>query len=227
MTVIVTQQQRWRVIDGARTATYGQLGLQPVDELTGGAPFGRIQATLYISDGIGGWSLTDIKPATTSRGILAYPKLERRGVAAGQPARKYRVQLEAEFYRPVYRAQIDGLEFDVFPYNDAIAPQFASQQRAVEVKLAPATNYPFPSHVPVIRGLVTHVGIPVPDVEVAVSNVERVLTDERGAFSLPVRWKPNNAQFPIDAMNHRTGHSGTLQVKLPLALGKNQIINIS
>ncbi|HMF56562.1 MAG TPA: hypothetical protein VK619_09475 [Pyrinomonadaceae bacterium] len=226
MTTIITEQRRWRVLGGSRANLYGQVGLRLVDELTGVAPLGRVRSKLYISDGSGGWRLTGIKAITTASGVLAYPKLERRAVVAGQLARSYRVQIEAEFYRPFYRASSDGIEFDVFPYNDENPPQTITQM-ARDVTLVPATNYPFPSHIPVFRGVVMHAGATVVDAEVRVSLIERVVTDERGAFSLPVRWKAQNVPFSIDAIDNRTGRTGSIPVKIPNDLGKNKIIPIS
>ncbi len=226
MTTIVTQQQTWRVLDGARTNLYGQVGFRLIDELTGFGPVGRVQSKLFIKDGSGAWQLTKIRAIVTASGVLAYPKLERHAFVAGLQPRDYRAQIEAEFYRPFYRAKADGIDFKVFPYNDENPPQFLSQQQAFDVQLVPATNYPFSSHIPIIRGVVKHAGAPVVDVEVSVGMVERVITDERGTFSLPVRWQPSNVLFQIDALDHRTGHTGSTQVKIPRDLGKNITINI-
>ena len=132
MTTIITQQHTWRVLDGSRTNLYGQIGFRLIDELTGVGPMGRVQSKLFISDGIGGWRLTKIKAIATASGILAYPKLERHALVAGLPARSYRAQIEAEFYRPYYRATADGIKFDVFPYNDENPPQFLAQQQALD-----------------------------------------------------------------------------------------------
>ena len=228
MTTIVTETRTWRVIDGARRKLYGQIGLRLIDELTGRGPLGRVSSNLFIENGAGGWRKTNIKPVLTSRGVLAFTRLESPvSLVVGQPARRYRVQIEAEFYRPFYRITANGIEFDVFPYNDDHAPQSLDPQQPMEVKLTPATNYPFPSHVPVIRGVARAAGAPVTDAEVSCSNVERVVTDERGNFSLPVRNKPNNTSFDIDATDHRTNKTGKKPVKLPDDLGKNLTINIS
>ena len=228
MTIFVTPKRTWRVIAGARRKLYAQIGLTLIDELTGRAPVGRISSHLYIDDGQGGWRETNLKPVVTSRGALAFPEVEsHRPLVAGQPARQYRVQIEAEFYRPFYRTTADGIDLNIFPYNDDQGPLTIDPQQPVSVKLAPATNYPFPSHVTVIRGVVKAAGVPVADAEVSCSNVERVVTDERGNFGLPIRNKPKNTPFPIDATDHRTNKTGNTSVKIPNDVGKNVTINIS
>jgi len=228
MTSFITKERSWRVLDGSRRRLFGQVGLRLIDELTGRGPVGRINSRLFVEDGSGGWRKTDIAPVTTSGGVLAFPALEsHRAIVSGEPARRYRVQIDAEFYRPFYRRKFDGLEFDVFPYNDDKPPQTLDPLQPIEVKLAPATNYPFPSHVPVVRGVVKAAGEQVTDAEVFCSNVERVVTDERGTFSLPVRNKPNNTLFLVDAIDHRTNKSGNKQIKLPDALGKSLTIDIT
>jgi hypothetical protein len=158
---------------------------------------------------------------------LGYPGLERRAEVVGQPPRRYRVRLAAEFYVPLYRATLDGIEFDAFPYNDTHPPQVIASLPQ-DVKLAPAPNYPFPPHIPVLRGVVLDQasGAPATDVEVMVTNVELVLTDRRGRFALPLRFTPMNAPVPIDAMDQRTGKTGTITITLPAALGQSQTITI-
>jgi hypothetical protein len=228
MTTITTDARKWRLIDGSRRRLFSQIGLRLIDELTSKGPLGQVRSRLSISDGLGGWIATEIRPIKTASGILAYPELEGpKAQVAGQPARRYRVQIEAQFYRPIYRTTADGIEFDIFPWNDENSPQTVNPNQPIDVKLAPATNYPFPSHVPVVRGVVLDAGKPVGDVEVIGSNVERVVTDERGSFSLPIRSKPNNVPFPIDAIDHRTTKTGNTPVTLPDDLGKNKTINIS
>ena len=91
MTTIVTETRTWRVIDGARRKLYGQIGLRLIDELTGRGPLGRVSSNLFIENGAGGWRKTNIKPVLTSRGVLAFTRLESPvSLVVGQPARRYR-----------------------------------------------------------------------------------------------------------------------------------------
>ncbi len=94
--------------------------------------------------------------------------------------------------------------------------------------LVPATNYPFPSHVPVVRGVVVEAGsrTPVPDAVVSRAEQERVLSDERGAFALPLRWTKAGETVPIDAVNERTKAHGSQSVTLPQALPRTITIAI-
>jgi hypothetical protein len=94
--------------------------------------------------------------------------------------------------------------------------------------LTPAVNYPFPTHIRVLRGNVVDVtNKPVVDAEVRRSNTERGSSDEHGAFALPLRWTPTGVAVSIDAIAHQTGQMGTITITLPQALGRNQTITVS
>jgi hypothetical protein len=124
-----------------------------VDEITGVAPLGKVRVNLDIKDGNGNWQTTDIKPVTTPGGVITFPGLERRAEVIGQPPRRYRIRLDAELYRPLYPAGTDGYEFDAFPYNDDNPPQKIASE-VQDALLKPATNYPFSTHLLVLRGYV-------------------------------------------------------------------------
>jgi len=240
---------KWRTLKDERLELHSPIGLRLIDDFTGNAPIGSISAHLEVSDGSGGWRATDIKAAPTPSGILAYPGLERRTEVVRKPPRRYRIKLEAELYRPFYRMiplgpvlgppyyqeTADGIEFDASPYNDAYPPTDYSvnppveiKLRARDVKLTPAANYPFTTHVRVLRGkVVDSTGKPVVDAQVKRGNTEQVLSGEQGAFALPLRWTPNGVAVSIDAIEHRTGRSGTITITLPQALGSNQTIMVS
>lgn len=214
----------WRALPDERLDSYSPIGLQLVDETTGGPPIGRTEALLDVQQGAG-WRETDVAAVRTGGGVLAYPGLGRRADVA-QPARRYRVRIRAELYRPLYRALQDGLEFDAWSWNDTHPPP----QPALfpqKVDLAPAPGYPFPPHVPVLRGrVVGSGGEPVADAEVMVANLERVLTDERGEFALPMRFTTSSVSVLVDAMHQRSGRVGNVTVTLPAALGQSQTIPI-
>jgi hypothetical protein len=201
--------------------------LRLIDELTSGPPIGWTRVVLDLQEGAS-WRETTIACVRTPGGVVAYPGLERQAEVVGQPARRYRVRLEAEFYRPLYRAIQDGVEFDAYPYNDT-NPPLVITRLPQDVKLAPTPNYPFPSHIPVLRGEVVDLGngAPVADAEVMVLNVERVLTDDDGLFALPLRFTPTNTTVPVDAMDQRTGRTGTINVTIPAALGQSQTIPVA
>lgn len=217
----------WRILPGERAEMYSPIGLWLRDEFTEDAPLGRVQVQLDIRDLAGVWRATDIRPVITPSGILTYPALGRRGEALNQPPRRYRVRIEAEFYRPLYNALADGVEFDAFPYNDTTPPQNAPNN-AQDLLLLPASNYPFDLHIPILRGnVVDAAGDAVANVLVSQGGIERVLTDERGTFSLPLRWVQENVATPIDAVDQRTGRIGSIPIQLPGSLQQSQQIVIN
>ena len=217
----------FRMLAGETAMLYSAVGLRLVDEFTGERPLGRVRAFLDQRDSAGVWRLTNIAPVTTPGGVLTYPGLERRREVAGQPARRYRVRLEADFYRAFYRSQFDGVEFDAFPFNDTTPPSSFAAMPQDEL-LLPASTYPFPTHVRVLRGsVVDAAGDPVADVIVSQGGLERSLTDERGAFALPLRWAAEGVPLPVDAIDQRTGRTGVKSVTLPQDLGTNQEITIT
>jgi hypothetical protein len=253
--------RKWQALTGERLELYGHVGLRLIDEFTGASPLGRINALLEVGDVGRGWRATEIKPIRTPSGVLAYAGLERRVQVAGQQPRRYRIQLEAELYRPFYRimvseppdpgppfyhATVDGVEFDAYPYNDADQPAFWSRA-ARAIHLAPAANYPFPAHIRILRGrvvaevngiespiadaevrrMVPPDGTPVADVEVNLANKERVLTDERGEFALPLRWAPLKGEITVDAFDYLANRKGEKKVMLPDDLGKSHTIKIA
>lgn len=215
----------WRRLPGERSELYSPIGLRLLDEMTGGPPAGRTEAFLDIQEGAG-WRGTAIQAVRTLAGAVAYPGLERRADVSGL-ARRYRVRIAAELYRPLYLTIQDGLEFDAFPWNDTSPPQ-STALHPQDVKLVPAPNYPFPPHVPVLRGVVVDTAKrPVADAEVMFSNLERVLSDERGEFALPLRFTALNVSVVIDALHQRTHRVGSITAALPAALRKSQTISIT
>lgn len=226
---------KWNVLPGEQLSLYSPIGLRLIDDLTGRPPIGRVEAALDLSDGLGGWQPTEIKARRTLGGQLSYPRLERRATVVGVPPRRYRVRISAEFYKPFYILNSDGIEFEAFPYNDSnhpmdyrVNPPVPITPRSQDVKLLPAVNYPYPTYVRVLRGkVVNSAGQPVPNVEVTRDNTERVASGDYGAFALPLRWTPDNVAVPIDATDQRTGEMGTINITLPQDLRRSQTITIS
>lgn len=205
---------------------YAAIGLRLIDDITGGAPFGRIQSLLDVSDGAGGWRETSIRAVVTPGGVLAYVALERKADPAAAPSRRYRVRVEADFYQPEYRRTTDGVEFDAYPYNDTNQPaQYPKEPQ--DLALLPAPGYPFPTHVPVLRGVVVDgaTGAPVADAWVSDGLTEHALSDQSGAFGLPLRWTSAGVPTPIDATD-RLGRTGTIIVTLPGDLSHSNSIPV-
>ncbi|MGH9719392.1 MAG: hypothetical protein ACRD8O_04220 [Bryobacteraceae bacterium] len=217
----------WRIDTSERVEMFTPIAFRLLDDFTGLAPIGSSQYFLDLSDGVGGWLPLTQQPRRSARGILAYPRLDRRLEVIGAPPRHYRFRLTADLYRPFYLANLDGIEFDSFPYND-VEPPAAFAAVTTDVVLTPAAQYPYPAHVPVLRGVVEDAaGERVRDVIVTEGIRERVLTDERGEFALPLRWVPENTPTPIDAEDQRTGRTGTIMIAIPAALGISQTITIT
>lgn len=216
----------FRVLPGETRLTYSPVGVRPLDEFTGGEPLGRVRAVLERQDGTV-WRATGIKAVLTPGGVLTWPGLGRRRELTGAPAR-YRVRLEADLYRPFYRAQNDAVLFggnpffDAPPFNDTSPPPAVASLPQDEL-LVPAAGYPFPTHVRVARGRVLDqaTGQPMADVAVSYALQERVLTDERGAYALPLRWAPFTGPIQIDANDLRTARTGFTNITLPQDLGGN------
>jgi hypothetical protein len=217
----------WATVPTDVMHLYSPVGLRLLDDLTGATPLGNVSAILDVRDVTGSWQQTDIQDVRTQSGIISYPGLERYADVTGLKPRKYRVRLAAEFYIPFYRKDSDGIQFTAFPYNDT-NPSSHIVRMATDTSMLPAPNYPFDAHIPVLRGLVTDAANnPVPDIYVTQGNVERVLTDLRGTFALPLRWAQLNVQISIDATDQRTGQQGSIQIQLPDALRQSQTITIS
>jgi hypothetical protein len=217
----------WATIPDAVTHLYSPIGLRLVDDLTGAAPIGSVQATLDILNADGSWQQTDIQGVRTLSGILAYPGLDRHATIAGLQPQQYRIRLTAVFYVPFYRAQSDGIQFSADPYSETNPPAHIVGT-TTDTLLLPAPNYPFPTHVPVLRGLIVDTANRrMPDVLLGQGNKERVLSDARGSFALPLRWAQQGVKIQIDAIDERTGRHKSITIQLPDDLGNSQTIAIS
>lgn len=216
----------WVTTPTETTRTYSPVALRLIDELTNQPPLGSVQVVLDIQNANGAWVSTEIPDTRTPSAVVSYPGLERHAQVTGAQPRQYRVRLIADYYIPYYRANSDGIRFTAYPYNDLNAPQqFA--KIPTDTPLLPATNYPFASHIPVLRGKVVDPNNkPVPDAFVTQGNKERSLTDANGRFALPLRWVAPNVNVPIDASD-RSGRNGSINVQVPAALGAEQIIPVS
>jgi hypothetical protein len=215
-----------RPISGAVTRLYSPIGLQLVDDFTKEAPLGEIAAHLDERVGLV-FVPTDIAGVVTPSSVLAYPGLGRRAQVAQQPPRTYRVRIDAELYRPFYRASSDGIVFNAPAWNDAEPPTLPLPTFG-QLILLPAFQYPFPSHVAVLRGeIIDNQTRPVADALVIDQLFgERTLSDERGAFSLPLRQLAPGVSDTIN-VSDRLARTGSLAVTLPGALASGVLIPIA
>jgi hypothetical protein len=217
----------WATAPADVTLMISPVGLRLLDELTNQPPLGAVQAALDILDAGGNWQQTDTQPVFTPSAVISYPGLERHTVVTGLPTRTYRVRLSADLYIPYYLINSDGIQFQAYPYNDDNPPAVVATL-PIDTPLLPAPNYPYVSHIPVLRGeVVDPAGHPVPNAYVTQGNKERALTDARGTFALPLRWVQANTPTTIDATDQRTGRVGSISIQLPAALNSSQKISIS
>ncbi len=216
----------WRRIPSERRSLPGAIGLRLVDELTGLPPIGRVRPLLDLKDGTA-WRPAEARVVVNPSGIVTCPGLEKRAFPAAAAPRRYRIRIEADLYRPLYRATDDGVEFDAHPWND-FTPPSAFAASAVDAALLPGAGYPFPGHVRVLYGqVVDAAGDPVADAMVIESPDDRTMTDERGAFALPLRTALENAPVQITADHPRMGLNGSVAVTLPADLGHSHTIQVS
>jgi hypothetical protein len=216
----------WQPVPSERLMLYSPIGLHLIDDFTGQAPIGTLRIQLDRQRASGDWEPSGIEGVRTPSEVIIYPGLGRSAHAATQPASRYRARIEASHYRADYLMTDAGIEFDADPYDDTLAPVNipAAPQ---PVFLLPAPSYAFQTHIRVIRGVVQDAANqPVAYAEVTEGINERVLSDERGGFALPLRWPALVGQVQIDAVDHRTGASGQITVTLPADLTSGQIITI-
>jgi hypothetical protein len=221
----MTVAMQWRMSPGGRSLQFSPVGLRLIDDVTGRGPIGKTDCVLFIEDAPGQWRKTELRPARSAGGFLTFPGLGRSREVTGQPPRHYRAEVSAEFYRPFYPGPADGIEFDAPPFNDDNAPAQPPSLR--DVLLVPAPNYPFAPHLRVLRGQVRSATGPAVNAEVSRGNTERVLTDEKGSYALPLRLTPNNTPVAIDAVDHTTGEHGQIIITLPADLGGDKVIVIA
>ncbi len=213
----------WRATNDIPLILHCPIALKLVDDFSGGRPVGAVQLELQYQDGPN-WRPSDVEAVRTEGGLYVYPGLGRHGDPAVFPSFDVRVQISAENYRPAYGTTLDGLEYQVPTYNDVTPPAFTPIMPE-SVFLLPAPQYAYPRYVRVLRGIVRDGGSgdPLADARVS-SGLEAVLTDERGAFGLPLRWQPVDALIDVLAEHPRSGLNNTVSLQLPDVLGSNQEI---
>ena len=213
----------WRIDPGERTSLFGAIGLRLLDALTERPPVGRVQTRLELLEA-GSWYPTDVKAVVGPSRILTWPGLEK-GRQAGGPPRRYRVSLEADLYRPLYRVTVDGIEFDAYPYSNTTPPQqFATA--ATDTLLVPTDPYPFSAELRVLRGAVVDAaGAPVADA-IVIENGDRTVSGRNGTFALPLRTAVEGVPVAITAAHPRSGRGGSINVTLPGDLHRSVSIQV-
>ena len=232
-----------RVTSAESSVLYSPAWLIPVDILTGIAPIVTPRAALDLLAG-GQWAPTGREPVVGPSGVISYPGLGRVRDPLTAQTRHYRARFDADpydpirpdIYLPLYRSQLDGLEFDASPYDDVNPPM--SEATPTIVELSPTIAYTFPWDVPVLRGAtVAADATPVADVLVEASlaipqapqpRIERTITDRRGAFVLPLRWARTDIDTVVTATDQRSAvpRQGSISVRYPTGLPGNHLIEI-
>jgi hypothetical protein len=204
---------RWALLAGERLVMRSPIGLRLVDEFTGRPPIGEVRAHLELQDAQGNYQPTDIAGVLTPSAVVTYPGLGRRRSPLSAQPRRYRVSFEADLYYPLYSATPngtpDGIVFVDQPYDDVVIP--AAAPPLLDLALLPGPNYPFEGRYPVIRGVVRDAaGVRVKGARVWHGQKERVISGDKGAFSIGLRWV-QAAQAQIFA-NDDQGHVGNVVV---------------
>jgi len=218
------------VATSERRMLYSQIGLRLVDEFTGEYPAFDIRVEIEKQLGTGDWvsPFPPVDPEITPSGNITFPGLGLNANAGVAPDTPYRVRLSAPEYLPEYLRNDNALYFTVRPYDHSTPPAVIPPLPQTVV-LLPSVNYPFPGHVRVVRGLSTDAGTgdEIAYVETTEGVRERVLSDERGAFALPLRWPALAGPVTIDAVDHRTGRTDSLALTLPADLVDSQTFQLT
>ena len=212
----------FRVLPGESRRTYSPVCVRVVDDLSGEAPLGRVEAELDLEVS-GQFEPTTIRAVRTMSGLFVYPDLGRAADVT-QPARNYRVRFKADYYDVVDAP----VEFLAPPFNDTNPPAQVNK-KITTVVLAPAVNYPFPTHLRVLRGDVVDkvTKRPLPGAKVSEVGMATVLCGAHGEFALALRKAPLNGPADILAVHPAdAARVANPPVPLPESLKKNLRIEI-
>jgi len=214
--------RHWRRSSGPALRYVASKAFRLVDDFTASPPHHPVAFILEEPRSSGRlWAAAEVTPARSAGGILAFAGLGLATDPAAQPVRRYRLRFLDDppraIYRPAFRATLETLEFDVPTYSHTVPP--ANEAGSPElIALLPGASYPFPRHLPVLHGTVHDATGPVADVQVSATN-DHVLSDERGAFALPLRLTSPAASVLVLAEHLPTSRSTSATVPLPNGLG--------
>ena len=216
----------WRVIPADRRTAFSGVAIELLDEFTGAQAIGTFNLTMDFQVGAD-WRETTIKPNRNASGIFVYTGLGKTFDPAAAPTFRVRVRIDAQYYRPGFQATDAGLEFDVPTYNDAVPP-ILTPLIPETVMMWPRANYPFAAHIRTIKGRVRNAGgDAMANAQLAADGVERVMTDESGAYTLPLRWQAQTTAVNVGVTHLRSGLSASRVFNLPADLSGNQDITIT
>lgn len=160
-----------------RSALHAQVAVQLRDEFTGQQPQGRIDVCVLEAETE---REVDVRPRVSSMGIWSFPGL---GNYVSRET-EFSVRIDCEYY--------DSLEvkkFTVIPYRNDEGLSVGHDPGFRTIRLRPNQKYPYPTHVPTIRGRVWDSNdVPAVGVSVDYGIAEFTKTDEDGFFALPIRW---------------------------------------
>lgn len=233
----------------ARSTLHSPVWLVPFDEHARRVRTVGVEVRLErFDDADGRWLPLDDRAVRTPSGAVAFPGLGRRAEPWAARPERHRVRLAAAGYQPLYpadgrpfSADLVGVEFPVYPYDDTHPPSVEAAPRLV--RLLPGVAFPHPPGARTVRGAVLDAttGAPVANALVEARGRtnpdlvpwrERTLSDARGAFRLALRWEGERAAehareetFRLEA-TERPGRTGTLTVHLPQDAERQHVIEI-
>jgi hypothetical protein len=216
----------WRVIQAERKVEFCPIALDLRDEFTGEPVLARAALTLEVQNGTE-WIARRNAPVRSPSGLYLFTGLGRSADPAALPQFHVRVTVSVPGYRPLYRLNDDALEFDVGTYNDQVAPAVTPIMPQL-VLMLPSAGYRYAGHIRTLKGRVLDPGgDPVADAEVSADGVERVMTDESGGFTLPLRRPDPAAVVAVSVQHPRSGRSALANFNLPADLVGNHDLTIS
>ncbi|MFE9065403.1 carboxypeptidase-like regulatory domain-containing protein [Streptomyces violaceusniger] len=196
----------------------------------------------------GGWLPLDDMAVRTPSAAFAYPGLGRCAEPWAARPRRHRARFAAAGYQPLYPADgqpfsaaLMGVEFLVYPYDDAHPPPVVTEPRLV--RLLPSVSFPYPPGLRTVHGAVVDAVTRAPVAGALVEARgrtsrdltpwhERTLSDAAGAFRLALRWEGEKADehaveetFRLQA-TERPGRTGSLVVRLPQDIERRHVIEI-
>ncbi|WP_406003063.1 carboxypeptidase regulatory-like domain-containing protein [Streptomyces sp. NBC_00829] len=233
----------------ARSTLYSPVWLVPFDDYARRVRAAGVEVRLErFDDAGGGWLQLDVRAVLTPSGSIAFPGLGRRAEPWVARPERHRACFAAAGYQPLYpadgqpfSADLVGVEFLVYPYDDTHPPSVEASPRLV--RLLPAVAFPYPPRTRTVHGVVVDATTRAPVVNALVEARgrtsqdltpwhERTLSDTRGAFRLALRWEGEKAAehaveetFRLEA-TERPGRTGSLVVHLPQDAERQHVIEI-